>query len=106
MFKCGVQFCVLGPIEVFEGGRALPLGSRKPRALLALLLLNTGDVIPRDRLIEELWNGKPPTAADATLRSYLSRIRSVVGERLERRSGGYSLLVESDELDAADSSDS
>ena len=33
----------------------LPLGAPKQRALLALLLLNANRVVPRDRLIAELW---------------------------------------------------
>jgi predicted ATPase/DNA-binding SARP family transcriptional activator len=95
-----VEFRVLGPLEALEDGRSLELGTRKQRTLLALLLLNAGEVVPRDRLIEDLWHGKPPPAAEATLRSYLSRLRSLVGERLERRAAGYSLAVEPGELDA------
>jgi DNA-binding SARP family transcriptional activator len=96
-----VDFRVLGPLEVIEHGRSLQLGGRKQRALLALLLLNAGDVVPRERLIEELWHGEPPTAAEATLRAYLSRLRSVLGAgRLETRSSGYALVLAPDELDA------
>jgi predicted ATPase/DNA-binding SARP family transcriptional activator len=100
LFNRGVEFRVLGPLEVVEDGRPLHLGTRKQRTLLALLLLKAGGVVPRDRLVEELWHGKPPRAAEATLRSYLSRLRSLVGQRLERRAMGYALAVEPGELDA------
>jgi DNA-binding response OmpR family regulator len=46
-----VEFRILGPLEVVDNGRALHLGSRKQRALLALLLLHAGKVVSRDQLI-------------------------------------------------------
>ncbi len=96
-----VEFHILGPLEIIDGGRALRLESPKQRALLALLLLQEGEVVSRDRLIEELWLGNPPPAAETTLRSHLSRLRAVVGSsRLETRPPGYALALAPDELDA------
>src|SRR4026209_2388709 len=74
-----VEFSVLGPIQVVENGRQLTLGSKKHRALLALLVLRGGETVSRARLIDELWCGNPPPAAAASLRAYVSRLRSVVG---------------------------
>jgi predicted ATPase/DNA-binding SARP family transcriptional activator len=65
-----------------------------------LLVLDAGRVVSRDRLIEELWHGAPPNAADVTLRTYLSQVRAIVGDRLQRRASGYCLALEPDELDA------
>jgi DNA-binding SARP family transcriptional activator len=99
-----VEFLMLGPLEVLDGDRALPLGGRKQRGVLALLLLRVGEVVPRDVLIEELWQGRPPPAAERTLSSYLSRLRRAFGgeaERLLARGGGYALHAEPDEVDAA-----
>jgi DNA-binding SARP family transcriptional activator len=70
-----VEFRILGPLEAVDAGKALPLGSRKQRALLALLLLAEGEVVSRDRLIEELWRGDPPAMAEASLLAYVSRLR-------------------------------
>jgi DNA-binding SARP family transcriptional activator len=96
-----MEFQVLGPLEVVEDGRPLRLGSRKQRALLALLLLRPGEVVGRDRLIEELWHGKPPAAAEACVHSYVSRLRSVLGaHRLQTRSAGYALVLTPEELDS------
>jgi DNA-binding SARP family transcriptional activator len=101
LFNAGVEFRVLGPVEVIEAGRPLQLGSRKQRAVLALLLLHAGEVVPRERLIEELWHARPPPTADATLRSYLSRLRSVLGAaRIRTRSPGHMLVAKPEELDA------
>jgi DNA-binding SARP family transcriptional activator len=97
-----VEFRILGPLEVVENGRALRLGSRKQRALLALLVLHTGKVVSRDRLIDELWHGEPPPAAEVSLRSHISRLRSALGaSRLLSRPPGYMLVLEPQELDAA-----
>jgi DNA-binding SARP family transcriptional activator len=98
----GVEFRVLGPLEVVDNGRALRLGSRKQRALLALLVLHAGEVVSRDRLIDDLWRGQPPAAAETTLRSHISRLRSALGgERVLRRAPGYTLVLAPEELDAA-----
>ena len=35
-----MDFRILGPLEVQDGGRPLALGGEKQRALLAILLLN------------------------------------------------------------------
>jgi DNA-binding SARP family transcriptional activator len=96
-----VEFRILGPLEVVENGRTLPLGSRKQRALLALLVLHAGEVVSRDRLIDELWHGEPPPAAEVTLRSHISRLRSTLGaEHLLSRQPGYVLVLAPEELDA------
>jgi DNA-binding SARP family transcriptional activator len=96
-----VEFRILGPLEVVEDGRAIALGSRKQRALLALLLLHAGRVVSRDRLIDDLWHGEPPAAAETTLRSHISRLRSALGaSRLLSRAPGYTLVLVSEELDA------
>jgi len=97
-----VEFRILGPLEVVENGRTLRLGSRKQRALLALFVLHADKVVSRDRLIDDLWHGDPPAAAETTLRSHISRLRAAVGaSRLLSRAPGYTLVLAPEELDAA-----
>ncbi len=92
---------MLGPLDVVEAGRTLALGGNKPRALLLVLLLARGEVVSRERLIEELWAGDAPQGAEITLRSHISRLRAVLGaERLLQRAPGYVLAVAPDDLDA------
>src|SRR6266508_2541312 len=76
-----MQFRLLGPVEVEEQGRLLPLGSAKQRALLAILLLHANEVVSRDRLIDELWGERPPAGARR------SRLRAVRKSR-GRATGG------------------
>jgi ABC-type transport system substrate-binding protein/DNA-binding SARP family transcriptional activator/streptogramin lyase len=95
-----VQFAILGPVEARMDGSALQLGGPKPRALLAMLLLDANEPVSRDRLIEGLWGDDPPPSADQTLDSYVSRLRRVLGpDRVVRRPPGYLLVVEPGELD-------
>ena len=54
-----MEFRILGPLEVEEDGRQVPLGGEKQRALLALLLLSRGRPVSTDRLIDEVWGGRP-----------------------------------------------
>lgn len=71
----------------------MPLGARKQRTVLALLLLEAGRVVPTGRLIEDLWQGRPPPSAAATLRSYVSRLRTLLRPDADvtARGGGYVL---------------
>jgi predicted ATPase/DNA-binding SARP family transcriptional activator len=96
-----MEFRVLGTLEVLDEDRTLALGTAKQRALLAILLLHANRVVTRDRLIDDLWPEEPPETAVASLHVYVSRLRKVLPpNRLVRRSPGYELRVDGDELDA------
>jgi DNA-binding SARP family transcriptional activator len=85
-----VEFRVLGPLVVLDGGRELPLGWAKQRAVLAILLLHANEVVPTERLIDALWDGAAPATARTALQGHVSRLRKVVGrERLRTYGGGY-----------------
>jgi predicted ATPase/DNA-binding SARP family transcriptional activator len=95
------EFRLLGPVDVVVDGRSLDLGGRRQRTLLALLLLEPGRPISAGRLGDELWHGQPPPGAAKTLRSYVSRLRTVLGrDALVTRPSGYALEVLSDQIDA------
>src|SRR4051812_43625741 len=94
-----MDFRILGPLEVFENGRALELGGPKQRALLALLLLDANHVVATERLIDALWDEQPPETARKALQVHVSQLRKAVGrERLVTREPGYLLHVEPGEL--------
>jgi predicted ATPase/DNA-binding SARP family transcriptional activator len=95
-----MKYRVLGPLEVRDGDRSLPLAGAKQRALLALLLVNANRVLSRDRLIDELWGAEPPETAVQSLQVYVSRLRKLLpSDTLLTRPPGYLLEVEPDELD-------
>ena len=98
-----MEFRVLGPLEVEVGGQLLPLRGRRQRALLALLLLSANEVVPDDRLLEDLWGNEPPASGRAALRVRISQLRKALGEAgdaLLTRPPGYVLHVEPDRIDA------
>lgn len=99
------EFRILGPLEVVVDGRAVPLGGRKQRALLAVLIVRAGSIVTADTLIEEVWGADAPATVRAGLHVYLSRLRRVLGsgdgDRLiARRGHGYTLLLDAARLDA------
>ncbi|NUP81624.1 MAG: SARP family transcriptional regulator, partial [Nonomuraea sp.] len=95
-----VTFHVLGPLEVRSGGRLLRITGRKPRLLLATLLLEEGQVVGADRLAEVLWPGRPPRSAQANLRTYVSSLRGQLGPAELRAAGaGYTIDVAGGALD-------
>jgi DNA-binding SARP family transcriptional activator len=96
-----VEFRILGPLEVYEGGKPVQLGGRNQRALLALLLLNAGEVVSTDRLIDGLWGEEPPRTASTSLQNAVSQLRKLLtAQRVVTKSPGYLLRLDGDELDA------
>jgi DNA-binding SARP family transcriptional activator len=79
----------------------LKLGGLKQRALLAMLLLNAGRVVPTDTLVDQLWAERPPRTAVTSLQNFLSQLRKLLGpEAVLTKPPGYLLRVERDQIDA------
>jgi DNA-binding SARP family transcriptional activator len=96
-----MDFQLLGPLEVRSQGRALPLGGPKQRAVLAMLLLQPGEVVSTDRLIDELWGERPPKTVDAYIQNCISRLRGALGrDVIETRRPGYVLRADPSSIDA------
>ena len=95
----GMEFRILGPLEVRHGERVVPLGGARRRAVLGLLLLEANRVVPVDRLVDGVWGDDPPASAHASLQNHLVRLRRELGDRLVTRAPGYLLRVAPDELD-------
>lgn len=99
-----MEFRVLGPLEVVEQGRSVPLARTKERMVLALLLLRANELVSCDRLIDELWGERAPATARHTVESYISRLRATLtagaGELIESRAGGYVINVAPEQLDS------
>src|SRR5512132_2910862 len=75
-----VEFHVLGPVEALKDGVSVRLGGPKQRTVLALLLVEAGHTVPADRLIDLLWGDQPTPGARSTLQTYVSNLRSQIGE--------------------------
>jgi DNA-binding SARP family transcriptional activator len=97
-----MEFRILGPLEVIEGGEAIRLPGPKQRSLLALLLLHANEVVSSDRLIDELWPGEAAEQGAAALQASVSRLRKgldVVAGLLVTTAPGYVLRLGPDQLD-------
>lgn len=77
----GPALQVLGPMSARYQCRDVPLGPPRRRALLALLLIRLGRVVPTTVLIEELWRDARPQQAVATLQSHISHLRRALAPR-------------------------
>ena len=95
-----MEFRILGPLEVWHDGGEVSVGGPKPRALLAALLLRAGEVVPADRLIDDLWGGESHEGDAAALRVNVSRLRKALPhDVLKTRSPGYLVQIDPDALD-------
>src|SRR5581483_2857964 len=96
-----MEIRLLGPVELVAGdGRPGRLSGPKERALLALLAVNAGHVVPEARMLEAVWSDEPPRTARRTLQAYLSRLRRALtdaglppGAALDSRPGGWQLTL-------------
>jgi DNA-binding SARP family transcriptional activator len=95
-----IEFQLLGPTEARQGGIGIPLSGVRRRALLARLLLSAGRAVSVETLLEDVWDGRAPAAASATLQSHVSQLRKVLGDRFRRCAGGYELSLDEAEVDA------
>jgi DNA-binding SARP family transcriptional activator/tetratricopeptide (TPR) repeat protein len=97
----GFTFAILGPVRAWHDGIEIDLGTPQRQAILALLLLRAGVHVPADEIVDALWPDDPPKTAIATVRTYVHRLRRVLGgEELLRSAGsGYVFAPQGDDLD-------
>ncbi|MFI6317668.1 BTAD domain-containing putative transcriptional regulator [Nonomuraea sp. NPDC050556] len=87
-----LRFSLLGPVRAWRGEQELDLGSPQQRLVLAVLLLAEGRAVGLDQLIDALWEETPPRTAAQVLRTYVSRLRAVLGAgAVESVGDGYAL---------------
>jgi DNA-binding SARP family transcriptional activator len=96
-----LEFRILGPLEVWDGEKALQLGGQRQRAVLAVLAMHVGEVVPSERLITYLWGETPPRTAATALQNSISQLRKVLGsDVVETRTPGYVLASKKEAVDA------
>lgn len=100
-----MNFAVLGPLEVrSRDGVCTPRGPMV-RKVLALLVLQAGQVVDVDSLVEELWADEPPATAIGAVRTHLYHLRRILdaespaADLLVTRPSGYLLRVPEDRVD-------
>ena len=96
-----LEFRILGPFEARQDGEVVRIGGPKQRALLAILVLSANQPVSVDRLIEELWSGRPPGSAAHSIEVYVSQLRKALGDPavIVTQRPGYRLQVEPEHID-------
>lgn len=99
---------VLGPVRAWHDGREIELGPVGRRAVLGLLALSGGRVVPRADLVDALWGENPPPSAANVIQTHVKHLRRLFDperHRYERSTsipfvgGGYALRLPDDEVD-------
>jgi predicted ATPase/DNA-binding SARP family transcriptional activator len=94
-------FRVLGTLQADRDGSALPLPSRRQRAVLAALLTRAGRPVSADKLVEAAWGERLPDHPKAALQTVVSRLRATLGvDVIGADISGYRLNVTADGVDA------
>lgn len=74
----GLDFGVLGPLQLSVHGTPVALGTPKQRAVLAMLVMNRNRPISSDALVGAAWEQFPPPEPKASLHSYISNLRKLI----------------------------
>ena len=89
---------MLGPLEVRtddDSGSVLDVGGSRLRALLIMLALRPGQLVPASQLIDGLWADHAPAGAANSLQALVSRLRRALpGAVIESRPAGYQLKLD------------
>jgi len=97
-----MQARILGSFQLEEGGRRIPLGGVRQRAVFVSLLLRANEVVPSDQLLMDLWGEDSPSGAANSLQAAISRLRRVLPRgRLMTEAAGYLLRIFPEELDVS-----
>lgn len=104
----GLDFRMLGPLEVYHAGQPVPVTGARQRVVLATLLTAVGRVVSVDTLVEAVWGGDPPVTGRtqvaicvAALRKTL-RAAGCVDEVLLTSAPGYRLALAGHRVDVDD----
>lgn len=93
---------LLGELEVLDDeGRDVTVAGAKLRALLAVLALHVGRVVPAEHLIDALWGEDPPAAVRNGLQGLASKLRRALGssDLVVMRGDGYALELPPEAID-------
>ncbi|MEU3757437.1 BTAD domain-containing putative transcriptional regulator [Streptomyces albogriseolus] len=96
-----VRYRILGTTQaVRPDGTVVPVGGARLRALLTVLALRAGRSVPVGLLVEEVWDGDPPTDATGAVQALVGRLRRALGaDAVASADGGYRLTAAPDDVD-------
>ena len=93
-----MEIFAFGALAATVDGSPIALGALKQRALLGLLLCRPDAEVPSGELIDALWSSPPPASAANNLRTYVHRLRRMLGEEAVTGSGRPGYRLRTDQL--------
>jgi DNA-binding SARP family transcriptional activator/tetratricopeptide (TPR) repeat protein len=98
-----LKFRILGSLDVQAHGGPVVITGHRQQKLLALLVLNAGQVIDDQRVIRELWDDPPPSARQQ-VHNAISSLRRTLGRadenvRITRTELGYRFEIRPEQRD-------
>ncbi len=100
-----MHFRILGPLEVGDG-ELVAIGAPKHRSVLAALLLGANRAQSFGRLVDVVWDDRPPPTARNLICGYICQLRKALAAavgpdagRIVTKSPGYLMRVPDDQLD-------
>ena len=97
-----MEIRLLGACELITEDGPRALGGLRQRAVLAVLTVHANEVVPTDRLADDVWSGEPPPSAVGTLQRYISHLRRALDGLpavIETRGPGYVLSIDPERID-------
>ncbi|MEM7287017.1 MAG: extracellular solute-binding protein [Actinomycetota bacterium] len=93
--EAGLEYRVLGRLDVDRDGGSVDLGAHRQRAVLALLLMHANTVVSTDSLLDELWGPDEGASRQNALWVYVSGLRGALEPDRQKRTDGTILLTRS-----------
>lgn len=99
-----VGFRLLGRVSAWRGDAEVDLGPARQRAVLAVLLLCTGQAVAVGDILEAVWGSAPPDNGPNVLSKYIGRLRRCIGgvDTIPHLSGGYRMERSTTAVDLLD----
>jgi tetratricopeptide (TPR) repeat protein/DNA-binding SARP family transcriptional activator len=103
-----IEVRVLGPVELWADGHRVEIGPPQRRTVLAALVVDAGQQVTLQELVDRVWDEAPPVGALPALYSHITRIRRALEKAngagglplgLVRRPGGYVLGIDPEQVD-------
>ncbi len=96
------EYRVLGPLDVIVDGRRVNAGGPKQRAVIAVLVAAAGQPVSVDRLLHAMYGDDASPGNRASLQTYVSNLRNVLGNVIVRQRDGYLLDITEATIDAVE----
>ncbi|WP_394434722.1 BTAD domain-containing putative transcriptional regulator [Streptomyces sp. SGAir0957] len=96
-----MRYRILGTTQALhDDGTAVPVGGARLRALLTVLALRPGRIVPPAVLVDEVWGSEPPADAPGALQALVGRLRRALGPgSVASDEGGYRLVATAEDVD-------